>query len=299
MSNTEFEPATGPLVSLSINEIAVDETMNLRHKEDGIEELCADIMKRGQLQPVVVAPVTDLTVNGDPRYSLVAGFRRYKAIRTANEDHGADLPVLARVVAVAGKEALLDNLAENVQRVNLTPIGLARAVARFRAEGMTVKEIAKEFTKSEAWVRQTEALLTLSAEVQKAVDKGEIPFGVARKLVGLTEEEQATVIEAVKHAEELGDKGGQRAAEEARAKIKGKQKGGRKKKAEESAGRKGLSAKGAVLVFEEATEEIKGKSTRLTAADNKALDVYTLLKKLLTGGLGAQAFQKKMMEVLD
>lgn len=297
MSNTEFEPATGPLVSLSINEIAVDETMNLRHKEDGIEELCADIMKRGQLQPVVVAPIVE-AVNGS-RYSLVAGFRRYKAIRTANEDHGADLPVLARVVTVAGKEALLDNLAENVKRQDLTPIGLAQAIARLKSEGMTVKEIAKEFTKSEAWVRQTEALLTLSAEIQKAVDKGEIPFGVARKLVGLTEEEQATVIEAVKHAEELGDKGGQRAAEEARAKIKGKQKGGRKKKVEESVGRKGLSAKGAVLVFEEAVEEIKGKSTRLTAADNKALDVYALLKKLLTGGLGAQAFQKKMMEVLD
>jgi len=306
LSNTEFkDPNEGVLVTLALDEILVDETMNLRQdgweKDKTIEALCEDITEKGQLQPVLVTPYIPLEneQNGIHKYSLVAGFRRYRAIEMANNEGGQDLSVLARVVSVDAHGAMLDNLAENIQRKNLSPIDVAHAAIKLSAAGLGTKEIAKAFDKSDTWLRQNKAFLDLRKNLQNDIHSGKLDFGVARKLIGLTDEEQDEVLNAVRQALEVGE-GGQQAAEKARKEVtKDKKKSGkgRKAKGDTPAVKKGLSAKAAVLILEETVAEVKAQE-KILKADARSVEVYDLVVKFLHGKFGAQSFHKKMVELL-
>jgi ParB/RepB/Spo0J family partition protein len=293
LSNEDFANATGAeMVRLAPGEIHVDDSRNLRKyapDAKGIESLSRDIVEKGQLQPVVVA------VNGDGMYTLVAGFRRYKAITLANEN-GAGLQILARVVHADTHQAMLDNLSENLKRENLSPIDMAAAIKTMRDSGMTSKDIAREFGKSDSWVRQVEPMLELSPDKQKAIHRGDIPFGIARQLVGLNDAEQTEVLEAVEHAKVIGE-GSHKAAEAARQKLKGKQAGGKKDPTETRAGKTGVSAKSAILSFENQIEEM-GKAEKLTKAETKTLDVYKFVTKFLAGRIGLKVLHKNLIETV-
>lgn len=290
------------LVELALADIHADEARNLRRypaTAKSVDELARDIVLRGQLQPVVVSRNG---ADGTQEYKLVAGFRRFAAIAKANED-GAELRVLARVVESDDKQAVLDNLAENMERESLSPIDMAVAIKTLReTQGMSSKEIARVFRKSDGWVRQVEPLLELTPERQKAVHKGDIPFGVARALSGLTEEEQGQVIEAVQLAIAAGESG-QHAAEKVgkelrQAKGGGKRKSGKKSKEETKAGRTGVSAKAAILAFERGMEEITGQEAKTTKTQDRAVAALKLVTKFLSGKLGERALMNKLVEEL-
>lgn len=307
LSNSSFETPEGVvLMELDPKLIHVDDNMNLRKyapDAKGLELLSKDITEKGQLQPVVI------TQNGaEGEYKLVAGFRRYRAILMANEN-GAGLKVLARMKnfdATGGtveegtksleRQALLDNLSENLKRESLSPLDQATAISVLEDNGMTISDIAKEFGKSVSWVRQVGYLLKLSPDKQKMVHRGEIPFSVARALSGLSEEEQAEVITSVENAVKAGESG-KAAAMAAKAKLRKGEKRGRKAKGDASAGKKGLSAKAAILAFEAASAEIEGKD-KATKAENKLVEVLEVVTKYLGGKFGDKAMVNKLVEVL-
>ncbi len=302
------EPVSGhaPLMELEFSQIHVDESRNLRRfapDAKSIEELAADIVENGQIAPVVVRA----SMNGDAShapYSLVAGFRRMRALAHAIGSLGYDKPILARMIEADDTQASVTNLAENVRRKDLSPMDMSYAINELLKTGMPQKDVGKKFGKSQGWVAQVYRLVSLRPDLQKKIHTGEIPFTVARSLAAMTDEEQDKALEAAVAAKAAGEVVGEASR---KASGKAKAKSGRKSKADkEDAGKVGLSAKKVSALFEERVAEITGKvetpegkvEPKLTKADEKVVGIYKLMLKLMGGGLGAQALENRLRALL-
>ncbi len=139
-----------------------------------LEELAASIRAHGILQPLLVRP------HGS-RYQLVAGERRWRAARLAGL---TEVPALVRDVP---DERLLEiTLVENVQREDLNPIELARALERMVLElGLTHEEIASRTGKDRSTISNLLRLLKLPEDVQQLLAEHRLSMGHARAIVGL------------------------------------------------------------------------------------------------------------------
>ena len=142
--------------------------------ETALEELSASIAKRGVIQPVIVRP------NGNGRYQLVAGERRWRAAQKARLH---EIPALVR--DLDEREVVALALIENLQREDLNPIEEARAYRRLSDdEGMTQAEIAAMVEKSRSHVANLQRLLVLPESVLDLVMDESLSMGHARALIG-------------------------------------------------------------------------------------------------------------------
>ena len=112
----------------------------------GLQELAGDILARGLLQPVLLNP------NGD-RYTLIAGERRVRACSIAGL---SDIPAL--ITKANESDALLMQLAENIQREALDLGDTVKAVRLLHDTLQSVAEVANQVKKSPAWVSKRLAL---------------------------------------------------------------------------------------------------------------------------------------------
>ncbi|MCQ9372851.1 ParB/RepB/Spo0J family partition protein [Methyloversatilis sp. XJ19-13] len=119
------------------------EVSNIREAmdEEGIAELARDIEARGLLQPIIVTPA-----RGN-KYQIVAGHRRTAAVRRT-----AATAVPAVVIKLNGAETTAAQLAENVQRENLSTLDEGRALLALKKEGMNLAQLAELVNKSRSWV---------------------------------------------------------------------------------------------------------------------------------------------------
>ncbi|MBY5940555.1 ParB/RepB/Spo0J family partition protein [Halomonas sp. DP5N14-9] len=124
-----------------------------REKFKRIEELAESIKASGQQQPIVVSPK-----NSKGKYTIQKGERRWRACKLLG------VKVLAIVNNRHEKplKALSGELAENIQRENLEPMELAKALSRFVDEGgMSQREISEELGKPLTYVSVHLSLLKL------------------------------------------------------------------------------------------------------------------------------------------
>jgi len=142
-----------------------------------LEELAASIKAHGVLQPLLVRR------NGS-RYQLVAGERRWRAAKLAGL---TELPVVVRDVP---DDRLLEiTLVENVQREDLNPVELARALERMVTDlGLTHEEIASRTGKDRSTISNFLRLLKLPDDVQQLLAEHRLSMGHARAIVGLPSE---------------------------------------------------------------------------------------------------------------
>lgn len=290
-----------PVIELALNAIRVKEENNMRRFSPNakkIAELSESIRSKGAIQPLVVVESP-----GDDgcTHELWAGFQRYKSLMLNASEHGAKPVALCRVMTppplAVGEDLervqLLTNLAENVKRNDLTLIDDCFAARRLKEKGMSQKEIAKEFGKSDSWVSRVIRLGELRPEIQKRIGDGDIQYKVASALLDLDEsgqDELLTQVEAVG----AGGKSSVVAASK-KKKGKGKRRGGNTEQ-DRGEGR-GMSAKAAIRTFEESVEKVNAQDKKVKA-DEKAMDVYANLIKLMTGAIGAKAFHTRLMGVL-
>jgi ParB/RepB/Spo0J family partition protein len=305
------EPVGGhvPLMELDFTQIYVDESRNLRRfapDAKSIEELAADIVDNGQLQPVIVRASANGLAHNTP-YSLVAGFRRMRALDHAIKSLGYDKPVLARVIEADDTQSSVSNLAENMRRKELSPMDVSFAISELKKIGMLQKDIGKKFGKSQGWVAQVSTLVNLRPDIQRKIHTGDIPFTVARTLAAMTDEEQDKALEAVATAKAAGESASEAGKKASAASGKPKSGRGRKSKADkEDAGKVGLSAKKVSAAFEERVAEITAKvetpegkvEPKLTKADEKVVGIYKLMLKFMGGGIGGQALENKLRAIL-
>lgn len=143
-----------------------------------LDELAASIRTHGVLQPLLVR-------RRGERYQLVAGERRWRAAKIAGL---AKVPVIVQDVP---DERLLEiTLVENIQREDLNPIELARALERMAEElGLTHEEIAARTGKDRTTITNTLRLLRLPPDVQQLLAERRLSPGHAKALLGLPGED--------------------------------------------------------------------------------------------------------------
>ena len=145
-----------------------------------LSELAQSIAATGVVQPIVVRPLPE------GRYQLINGERRWLASKEAGK---ATVPAIVRTVS--DEQAMEMTIVENLQRADLNPMEQARAYHRLSSDfKMTQEQMAVRTGKERASVANFLRLLKLPDSVQQRVESGELSFGHARTLLGLSSPEE-------------------------------------------------------------------------------------------------------------
>lgn len=148
--------------------------------EDEMEELVHSIREIGLLQPIVIRPSTE---EGDEKYELVMGERRWRATQRAGLEK---IPAIVR--QTQDVDLLRDALLENLHRSQLNPLEEAAAYQQLLNEfGTTQDELASRIGRSRPQISNTIRLLRLPALVQRRVAAGILSAGHARALLSLSD----------------------------------------------------------------------------------------------------------------
>jgi len=144
-----------------------------------LRELADSIKEQGIVQPLIVREL-----NG--HLELIAGERRWRAAQLLGL---ADVPVIVRE---ADDRAVLElALIENLQRENLNPMeeaqGYAQLIQQFQ---LKQDEVAAKVGKSRAAVANSLRLLKLALPIQDFIRHGQLSFGHAKVILGLSDERQ-------------------------------------------------------------------------------------------------------------
>ena len=162
-------------------------------RDDSLAELAESIKAQGVVQPIVVRPLPSQG-DGETRYEIVAGERRWRAAQLAG------LHAIPAVVRdIPDESAVAVALIENIQRENLNPIEEARALQRLVEEfGLTHEDAATAVGRSRATVTNLLRLLELPRSVRTFLESRELDMGHARALLGLpTPEMQFEIAERI------------------------------------------------------------------------------------------------------
>ena len=147
-------------------------------REETLAELAESIRAQGIVQPIVVRRADD-GAEGDARYEIVAGERRWRAAQMAGLD---TIPALVR--DIPDEVAVAVALIENIQRENLNPIEEARALRQLVADfGMTHERASAAVGRSRAAVTNLLRLLELPEAVIGMLERRELDMGHARALL--------------------------------------------------------------------------------------------------------------------
>ncbi len=144
-------------------------------KHDELQSLADSIRRKGVIQPLIVRPK-----DGQGKYEIVAGERRWRAAQMAQLH---EIPVIIR--QFSDSEVLEVAIIENIQRQDLNAIeealGFRQLMTRF---GHTQEKLAEALSRSRSHVANLLRLLTLPDEVQNMVRAGTLSAGHARALIG-------------------------------------------------------------------------------------------------------------------
>jgi len=150
----------------------------LNPEDPEIIELAESIRSLGLINPLRVKAVGD-------RFEVIAGHRRLLACRMINFS-----PVACTIQEKGDGPAYETMLAENVARLDLTPIEEAAMVEELREnKNYGRKTIAKLLGKSEAWVQQRIDLLKLPQDLQQAVHERGLACSTATRLAEVDDED--------------------------------------------------------------------------------------------------------------
>jgi ParB family chromosome partitioning protein len=161
-----------------------------RMDEGALNELAASIKAQGLMQPILVRP---LSHNGDDKYEIIAGERRYRAAQIAGL---TEVPVLVKDVDDQAAAAMA--LIENIQREDLNPLEEAQGIHRLITDfDFTHEQAAGAVGRSRSAVSNLLRLLNLAKPVQTMLMAGDIDMGHARALLAVDSATQITLANQV------------------------------------------------------------------------------------------------------
>lgn len=164
--------------------------------EAELAELADSIRERGILQPIRVR-----WDEGRGMYVVIAGERRYRAATMAGL---AVVPCVVEDAPMTDSEILLDQLAENIVRLDLEPIEQAKAFKRLMdANDWSARRLAEALHIDHDKVNRAVRLLALPAAIQDAVAVGEMAPTTAFELTKLADPEAQADVAARVVAEGL------------------------------------------------------------------------------------------------
>lgn len=188
------------LQQIKLQDLKVSD-VNPRFLMTEIAELAQSIKVHGILEPLIIEHGID------GAFTILAGHRRAAAAKKAGL---AEVPCLVREQA-ADRSVL--HLVENIQRVDLTPMETALAVASALETGVKQGQLAKQLGRSAAWVSKFATIAKAYAKKEQKKDGAgaymvEITdqdklYNEARKVLGLDKKDQQ--LEREPHAADRGD----------------------------------------------------------------------------------------------
>lgn len=193
--------ATQPAVAGEIFSIPVDSIFPSktnprgRPSPEGIEDLAADIARRGVQQPIVVRPT-----KAKDNYEIIFGERRWTASRKAKKE---TVPCVIR--DLSDKDAYEAQVIENLQREDLHPLAEAAAFKRLYLDAyketkhhdQAIELVAEKLGKKRApeFIARRLKLDDLDKEAKLAFQKGTLITGHADELARLRPEEQKAALQ--------------------------------------------------------------------------------------------------------
>ncbi|PCJ85024.1 MAG: chromosome partitioning protein ParB [Thiotrichaceae bacterium] len=159
--------------------------------EESLQELADSIATQGVIQPIVVRQKA--SSNGQKRYEIVAGERRWRASQKAGL---SKIPVVIKTFD--DQTAAAVSLIENIQRENLNPLEESTALKRLIDEfDMTHQQVADSVARSRASVSNLLRLQDLNPDVKILLAIRDIEMGHARALLAIDGLEQSRVAKDV------------------------------------------------------------------------------------------------------
>ncbi|MBI1882665.1 MAG: ParB/RepB/Spo0J family partition protein [Chlamydiae bacterium] len=192
IQNTPIAGPDGKVESVDIQWIDLNPQQPRKDfDEASLIELKESLKTSGLLQPILVR-------RHQSRYELIAGERRLRAAKALGWTR---IPAL---VKEATDEASLQMaLIENIQRQNLGLMEEARAYMRLmRDYELTQDSVAEKVGKNRATVANFLRLLSLPKEIQEMMEKGDLTFGHAKAILGLSNSQ-----DQIKWAQEVVKRG--------------------------------------------------------------------------------------------
>ncbi|GMV78956.1 MAG: chromosome partitioning protein ParB [Planctomycetota bacterium] len=168
--------------------------------ETALEELAASIRAKGIIQPIVLRELPPAEVQGELRYEIIAGERRWRASQRAGLQ---EVPAYVKPV-FSESEVLLLSLIENLQRDDLNPIEEGLAYQRLRdTYQLTQDQVAEAVGKSRVAVSNAIRLLELPEPIQEAIRSGKLSMGHAKILMSVPDRKLQLHLSAKTQAEGL------------------------------------------------------------------------------------------------
>lgn len=136
----------------------------LRDDIGNLDELKNSLKEQGQLIPIIVRQEGE-------KYRLIDGHRRWTACLELGWE-----TIKADIIEGDDKKALLSAIIANLERKDLDPIEEAKALHLYiKEKGYgSATELAKEISKSDAWVSQRLGLLNLPDETFQEIKTGRL-----------------------------------------------------------------------------------------------------------------------------
>lgn len=172
----DIPPLQEELKEVPVEKIGVNPFQPRRFfAQQELEELAASIKAVGLLHPPTVRPVA----NGF--FEIISGERRFRACQLAGL---TKIPVVIRFIndSISAQAALI----ENIQRVDLNPIEIAKALRSLIQEfGLNQDDLAIRIGKKRSTVANYLRLLALPKNIQDSVSKDIITMGHAKAILSL------------------------------------------------------------------------------------------------------------------
>jgi ParB family chromosome partitioning protein len=174
-------------------------------RKEEIEDLARSIKSIGLIQPPVVRRSAD-----GSKYELISGERRFRAAELAGLEK---IPVIIRENKDAySAEA---SLVENIQRVDLNPLEIARALKRLADEfGYQQDELAERVGKNRSTVANYLRLLALPQKIRESLSAGEISMGHAKAILSIEGFERQLLLHEQALSEDLSVRETEQAAQQ-------------------------------------------------------------------------------------
>lgn len=156
-----------PIIEVNPSELTISR-LNVRKRKfvQDVDKLAQDIQEQGQLQPIIVRREGE-------KLAVIAGQRRLDAIKLLNKKGDE---ILVRVVVVECDDAQASKLSmsENFFQSPMTGLQNQRAFAGLVKKGVTVEEIANQYSMPEDKVRKTLAIGNLPDAVIAAYEADDL-----------------------------------------------------------------------------------------------------------------------------
>lgn len=215
MNHSPFSEPQDELKHISLENIRVNPYQPRREfKEEELEELAQSIRTVGLLHPPLVRPLPNSSL-----YELISGERRFRAAQLASFK---TIPVYIRHAnySMSAQAALI----ENIQRVDLNPLEIARALKKLIVEfGLTQEQISHQLGKKRSTTANYLRLLTLPQIIQDSVTKGCMTMGHAKAILALDQEEEQILLHELILRDDLNVREAEQAAQRIGEKAKKKQ----------------------------------------------------------------------------